>query len=32
MQEHAAASGRTIRVANLDPAAENYKYPAAFGA
>jgi hypothetical protein len=32
MQEHGAAAGRSIRVANLDPAAESFKYQAAFGA
>ena len=26
MQEHAAASGKTLRVANLDPAAEQFGY------
>jgi hypothetical protein len=32
MQEHCAAAGRTVRVANLDPAAERFKYKVAFGA
>ena len=30
MQEHAAASRRTMRVANLDPAAESFRYSLAF--
>jgi len=30
MQDHCAASGRRLHVANLDPAAENYEYKAAF--
>jgi len=30
MQDHCAASGRRLHVANLDPAAENYEYNAAF--
>lgn len=31
MQEHGSAVGRTIHVANLDPAAEVFRYSAAFG-
>ena len=31
LQEHGAAAGRSIRVANMDPAAETFKYQAAFG-
>ena len=30
IQQHAAAKGRTVRVANFDPAAEHFKYPVAF--
>ena len=30
MQDHCAASGRRLHVANLDPAAETYEYNAAF--
>jgi GPN-loop GTPase len=30
IQEHAAARGRTVRVANFDPAAESFKYAVAF--
>lgn len=30
MQEHCATKGRTLRVANLDPAAEHFKYAVAF--
>ena len=30
IQQHAAAKGRSVRVANFDPAAENFKYPVAF--
>ncbi len=30
MQDHCAASGRNLHVANLDPAAENFEYRAAF--
>lgn len=26
IQEHCSAAGRTVRVANLDPAAETFKY------
>ena len=32
IQEHCATKGRTVRVANLDPAAEAFKYDVAFGA
>ena len=31
LQEHCATKGRTVRVANLDPAAEHFKYNVAFG-
>jgi hypothetical protein len=31
IQEHAATKGRTVRVGNLDPAAESFKYNVAFG-
>ena len=31
MQEHCAASGRTVRVGNLDPAAEEFGYKVDFG-
>jgi predicted AAA+ superfamily ATPase len=30
IQEHGIATKRTIHVANLDPAAENFEYNAAF--
>lgn len=30
LQEHCAVKGRTMRVANLDPAAESFKYSVAF--
>ena len=32
IQEHCATKGRSVRVANLDPAAETFKYEVAFGA
>ena len=31
MQEHGAATHRSIRVANMDPAAEEFKYKLDFG-
>lgn len=32
MQEHGAATHRSIKVANMDPAAEEFKYKVDFGA